>query len=420
MIQKKKNCPKSSELDRAFSEGVDQTLETHLKECDLCASEWEAKKRLVEAARALPVFTLSIDQKEEIRLRLATGARALVSNKVPGTRRLVAWALAVGLSVIILVAILTLITKMPQSLSNNGKSSQPVYRAILYPHDGTHFTRVSEQPDEIVRLFEGSMTVKVLPLQPNERFRVITGDAEVEVHGTVFDIEAKSDRISLVRVVRGRVEVRSVNSPVHVIGPGEKWEQNFQTKSRMGNSIHQETTAAEDKHSPEDHLSPGISKGIASKEKSHQRSDTSFGQNGVAKSTSTPSPIVAEISLPSKAELAFQEGWSALRAGNPDKAAQIFAQVESGTTISEDAAYWKAVALVRAGYKKEGIVAFEQFLNIYPTSTRLGEASVALGWLLYERGDLKGAADRFNSARNDPDSRVRESALRGLQRLNAQ
>jgi ferric-dicitrate binding protein FerR (iron transport regulator) len=64
------------------------------------------------------------------------------------------------------------------------------------------------QPDEIVRLFGGTLTVRVDPLRSNERFRIVTGDALVEVKGAVFDVTATEDRLTSVRVISGIVEVR--------------------------------------------------------------------------------------------------------------------------------------------------------------------------------------------------------------------
>ncbi len=72
--------------------------------------------------------------------------------------------------------------------------------------------------------FDGTVTVEVDRLQPGERFRIVTGDAEVEVRGTAFDVTAAGDRLRSVRVMHGSVEVRPAGGSVRILSPGQAWE----------------------------------------------------------------------------------------------------------------------------------------------------------------------------------------------------
>jgi TolA-binding protein len=83
--------------------------------------------------------------------------------------------------------------------------------------------------------------------------------------------------------------------------------------------------------------------------------------------------------------------------------------------VAEDALYWQAVALARAGRSRQAIRAFEGFLGTYADSAHGGEASVMLGWLLLERGDREGAGRRFQAALDDRSPAVRRSAAEGLE-----
>ena len=78
--------------------------------------------------------------------------------------------------------------------------------------------------------------------------------------------------------------------------------------------------------------------------------------------------------------------------------------------------YWHAVALTRAGDGSGAERELTAFLDRFPRSSHGGEATVALGWMLFERGQTAFARTFFERAAHDPSRRVRESALEGLQR----
>jgi TolA-binding protein len=116
-------------------------------------------------------------------------------------------------------------------------------------------------------------------------------------------------------------------------------------------------------------------------------------------------------------ELAFARGWSAFRANDFETAAQAFGQAAAERNddgLSEDASFWKGVALDRASHPTEAQAALTHFLVLYPRSDRAGEASVMLGWLLLRAGEVTGAEARFGGALGDPSERVRQSARAGL------
>lgn len=116
-------------------------------------------------------------------------------------------------------------------------------------------------------------------------------------------------------------------------------------------------------------------------------------------------------------EIAFARGWSALRANDFEAAAQAFGQASAepdDNALSEDASFWRGVALDRANRLPEAQEALTRFLVRYPKSDRAGEAAVMLGWLLLRAGDAAAAEARFSSALGDRSERVRHSARAGL------
>ena len=120
---------------------------------------------------------------------------------------------------------------------------------------------------------------------------------------------------------------------------------------------------------------------------------------------------------PANVEIAFARGWSALRANDFEVAARAFGQAaaeRNDNALSEDASFWRGVALDRANQLAEAQEALTRFLVLYPQSDRAGEASVMLGWLLLRAGETTAADARFGSALGDPSERVRRSARAGL------
>jgi TolA-binding protein len=115
----------------------------------------------------------------------------------------------------------------------------------------------------------------------------------------------------------------------------------------------------------------------------------------------------------------FAAGWTALRDGDLPRAAAAFARAEHASPagpLVEDAAFWGAVSLARTGApaRPDAIAALAAFLAHHPASPRAGEASVMLGWLLLDAGDLDGAAARFTAATADAVPAVRTGARAGL------
>jgi TolA-binding protein len=236
-----------------------------------------------------------------------------------------------------------------------------LHRATVEAKGPAHYTW-SPLPDEVVRVAEGQLSIQVEPLGRGERFRVVTGDAEVEVRGTAFDVSVTDDQLTSVKVAHGLVVVRSAQGPTVYLGRGEEW------------------------HAPPE-----------------------------APLASRPSSAARAHAGP--AERAFAHGWRALRSGGYAEAAGAFeraAEAGPGAALAEDARYWRAVALARGGHSAEARVAMSVFLELHPESTRAGEISAMLGWLLLDVHDHKGATRHFTDATTDPVPAVRSSARAGL------
>jgi TolA-binding protein len=134
-----------------------------------------------------------------------------------------------------------------------------------------------------------------------------------------------------------------------------------------------------------------------------------------------PAPSSAPAAATAPQRASFERGWRLLRAGEPAQAATAFEEVDQtshGDAIQEDALFWQAVALARAGRAPAARQLLATFATRFPRSARAGEASAMLGWLLLEQGDTEAARRAFQQAASDPVDRVRTSARTGLARLS--
>jgi hypothetical protein len=134
-----------------------------------------------------------------------------------------------------------------------------------------------------------------------------------------------------------------------------------------------------------------------------------------------PPPPAAPVHqrAPTPAQIAFAQGWEAMRAGNDADAVvalELAARLAGQETIAEDARYWRAIALARLG-RESARAAMEGYLGRHGGAPRAREISAMLGWLLIDRGDCAGAEARFRAAAVDATPAVRDSASAGLAAL---
>ncbi|HEY0838957.1 MAG TPA: tetratricopeptide repeat protein [Vulgatibacter sp.] len=278
----------------------------------------------------------------------------------------------------------------------------PVYRGSIRAHADARFGRESGAPDEIVRLYEGAISVDVEKLQAGERFRVIVGDGEVEVRGTSFDVLATGDRLALVRVDHGVVEVKPADRPMARLQDGERWEATVE-KAEAAPSAPEETEP------PRRRRAAVVPPAKAPAEvRPELPAEAIVAPAPIARAAPPPRHPMAEL---------FDKGWKQLRDGHPRDAANTFGEalaMDPTDALAEDASFWRGVALVRAKASKEAMGALTAFLDAYPGSARAGETSALLGWILLEKGDVDGAEKRFRAAEADPVASVRASARKGL------
>jgi hypothetical protein len=258
----------------------------------------------------------------------------------------------------------------------------PEPRHAHHAHPDTRYLVASAAPDEIVRLVDGTITVRVDALQAGQRFRVMTRDAEIEASDAALDVTAQDDRLIGVRVLHGNAVLRGQSQ--RTLRAGETW------RATVAPPIEPAPPA------PVPVVTPPIVR-------------------HAPRVDDAPAPA-ARATI----HVAFDDGWTALRAGDYPRAAAAFERAAfagGNAGVMEDATYWGAVALARGGEIERAVKKLESFLDGYASSVRAGEASVMLGWLHFQRGDHGLAARRFEAARDDASPRIRASAELGLRAI---
>jgi TolA-binding protein len=275
-------------------------------------------------------------------------------------------------------------------------SPAELHRGVVHPGNTAVFSLMQGQPDEVVLLRQGEITVEVERLAEHERFRVVTGDAAVEVKGTVFSVTASDDRLVAVGVTRGQVVVSVLGHDPVTLGPNERWDRTLSDeRARPGLKDSIDLFKERDRPSPQ----PG-----------HARDR----RLGLARSDQRTAKALATQSA---AETAFADGWQALRSQRLAEAAAAFSRAVDAAgdqPLAEDAWFWLAVCQARIPRPAEARETLTTFIARFPDWPRVGEAADMLGWLLVDSGDLAGAERAFATAVLGSGASVQRSAKEGL------
>jgi TolA-binding protein len=283
------------------------------------------------------------------------------------------------------------------------------------PVGDARWQRVSERE---VHLDAGTIAVTA---QGPTGVRVAAADGEVDAEpgAVAFDIAARTDGgLHEVDVHAGRAKLIK-GTQVILLAAGESWHEAEAVRTVQRETIvpkqepadtkpeatseKREPDRAKKRHAP--------STRVAERETTHAEVSAGSGSGSAAR-TAPPAP---EPARPGEEE--FRAGWAALRAGDAAGAQRSFASAcerARKDALGQDACFWVGAAAKRAGDASAARTALTQFLAQFPGSARAGEAAALLGWILYDAGELDGAATLFHQAEHDRVPQVRDSASRGL------
>ena len=408
------SCPAGWELTRALSQPeASADVVCHVRDCPACAQLAAELRAVMSAAAELPPIA-PMAQASRDRIGRALGVVSAEAEPPAEPRRRVrlAWAAAAGLAGITLVLggwfyaarqpAKPQVASRPADAAEGGGKLTSLAKVRAFGE--ARFRRLSEPPDEIVRLDSGRVAFEVGHLTSEQRFRIVTRDGEVEVRGTRFEVEARDGALWAVSVHEGKVDVR-VGDAVMRLQAGDEWQR-------------QPPSSATGKPATAARAPAVLAKLVAAYEP--PRAHAPSGGSHPRRVGSAVQPKDAKPASPASNEESFDLAWSQLRRGEWDAAIRSFAAVAAqahGQALEEDALYWQAVAMTRAGRSHEASQLFEAFLQRFAAGARTGTATLALAWLCFDAGQMDRARALFERAAQDSSAKVREGAYEGLQRL---
>ncbi|HEY0839733.1 MAG TPA: FecR family protein, partial [Vulgatibacter sp.] len=207
-------CLSFEVLSRSHSENEEPA---HLGHCERCRRTFAALARLDDLARSIPheapdpLHTLHMEQ-------------ALVALAAPPRRRSLAalfpaprarWAIGAAVAVSAAIALVAVLPAPRAPLRQLEASPGARYDHARRAMDGGTIDWMS--------LSQGTISLHVEHLGQGERFVVATTDAEVEVRGTRFEVDAREGKLRRVQVQEGMVEVRAAGRAPVALRPGERW-----------------------------------------------------------------------------------------------------------------------------------------------------------------------------------------------------
>ena len=356
-----------------------------------------------ELARELPPFRPDQDRAE--RVRTETLARvAEAAAVVPVDRRRARAAIWIALPVAAAAGLVWFLLSRGRESEDAvpvaeeevapAPAASPRVRAVR-PRPGARFEKAVSGQTETVTLDDGTIEVEVGGLTAGESLRVATRDAEIEAQGARFEVEARGERLIALVVREGRVVMQaSSERTARIIAAGESW------------------TAPPP---------PVDDAGAATEAAATEREGRPRQGSRKEKRTSSAAPTMAAPPAPSApGEAEFQQGWAELRAGKARQAAESFTAARRAAGdggLGEDAHFWQGIALARSGQRARATEALREFVRTHPRSSRAGEASAKLGWLLYDAGKLDEAERSFEAAAADRVPQVKKSAQGGLEAI---
>lgn len=395
-----RTCPSRPELERSYWTPEDP-LRDHVTSCGACRAQWRQIEDLIGLGRNLPSADVDRNAREDLRTRILAEVPPLAEPaRRPRSR---AW-FAVPLFATAAAAAWFLWPR-----GETASVAEPVLvaatRSQVLGHGGAQYLLASEQPDEIVRLVDGTISVRVDRFDPGSRVRLVAGDAEIEVaaSGAVFDATAHGDRLTEIRALHGKVVLRA-GGQERTLEPSTVWHAEVALFT-VPPATTVPVPAPVPKRTPVP-VRPVVAASTADDVK----------LEAPAPPREDAAPVVV---VPAPGADSYAEAWRALRAGEFATAARAFFAAADDPQYAEDARFWRGVSLARDGQSDEAIVAFEGMLAIHSTSARAGEARVIVGWLRFDRGDLGAAMEHFRAATSDPSARIRTSAADGLAAVRA-
>ena len=354
-------------FDGRLGEREAASIARHLRSCASCRELADDLRPLPEVGR-IPVPELSPLEYQRGRIKLLQLAAR--RDHAPVRLRwfaLVATTLLVGVALFAWKAVLA--PRASARLANVSLRWSPppapargLVMAALTSEAGARFTRHRGVAEELVALEDGAVRFSVRHLEIGERFLVRTRDAEVEVRGTIFRVEARLGQIRAVAVTEGRVEVRFAGT-VTLLAAGESWSPGAPASRHAAVGMPQSKAETAGVRSPVAALS------AESRPAEPEPSAESQPATAAAPSAERTAAFGEAVRM-------FERGDYGAAAGR----LEAFSTAHPSDSRAEDAEFLAILALKRAGRASEAAALARRYLERRPNGYRRAEAeAIAAG-----------------------------------------
>jgi hypothetical protein len=387
-----RRCPREAEVEAALDGRLEATAEAealaHARACVACAAYERSLRSLREAARALPGAAPDAASVQRVRAEVIAGAL----RRAPGRAPIVRWGFAAVAAVALVLLGTALARRRPTPTRAAVEGIDLAGVGTLRPERGAVFHVVRVGADTRIGLTEGIIHLAVAHRRRGERFVVSLGDAEVEVRGTRFLVDAHEGHLRRVRVTEGLVAVRRVGVAERFVAAGSTLEVTEAPPPAAAAATL--TPMAAEAPSPE------------------------------AMAPSTPAPHVeAPRSAASAASSRdFRAGALAYNRGDHAEAAtalqRFLAAAHPRDPRREDARYVLVLAL-DASHEPAADRAAREYLAEFPRGLRFAEVTVRLTRRLAARGACDAAARVALGMPENADAALRTQVVQALSRCTA-
>lgn len=216
-----------------------------------------------------------------------------------------------------------------------------------------------------LRLFRGAVECHVPKLDENERFSVVTKDAEVVVHGTVFSVRVgdANEPSTCVRVEEGVVAVHHAHGVARITG-GQSWGCD---KVKVASTDRQPT--------------PVVGLPVVMAEKSERTQEAAPASARHTRARAAQRPAVVERPEKTTPRGSAEETVVAVSEPREPVTSEDAAPVLSGTLAAENRLLTEALSAEQAGDASQARSLFSQLLARYPSSPLGPEARAGLARL---------------------------------------
>jgi hypothetical protein len=383
-------CSRAAEVEAAFDDRLDPSLAAealaHARNCAACGALERSLRSLREAARSMPEPVIDAVAAQQVRAEVMAGAM----RGVRGTSRTVRRALAVAAVVTLALLGAAALRSRSTAPRSSAEGIDLAGAGTLRPERAAVYRVERAGVDTRIALTEGTIHLSVVHRRRSERFVVALDDAEVEVRGTRFAVDAHEGHLRRVRVTEGLVAVRRAGQSERFVAAGGTLEVTEPVAlAPAAATLHPIEPAA-----------------------------TAVTEPGVTAAPRVEAPRATSAAAEA-ASRDFRAGALANVRGEPGEAARALQRFLAATTARdprrEDARYVLVLAL-EATHEAGAERAAREYLGEFPHGLRRAEVTVRLTRRLAARGACDAAASAALGMPENAEAALRTQVAQALSR----